>query len=160
MTPEFLQQIETIYNDALALPPRERPAFLDRACGNDRNLRTEIESLLLCEQQASTCLDKPAIEFVAESLASDGSAVFVGRMLGRYQLLSLVGQGGMGDAYCAVDWHLNRLVAVKILPAYLAEDPARLPRFTEEARVIAALNHPRICSLHDFRHRDGMHYLF
>jgi serine/threonine protein kinase len=80
-------------------------------------------------------------------------------MLGRYQLLSLVGRGGMGDVYCAVDTHLNRLVAVKILPTYLAEDPARLQRFTEEARVIAALNHPRICVLHDVGHEDGTHYL-
>jgi len=159
MTPESLEQIEIIYNDALALPPHERPAFLDRACGNDPNLRAEIESLLVCAQQASTCLDKPAIHFVAESLASEGAGVLVGKMLGRYQLLSLVGRGGMGDVYCAVDTHLNRLVAVKILPAYFAEDPARLPRFTEEARVIAALNHPRICVLHDVGHDDGMHYL-
>jgi serine/threonine protein kinase len=159
MRPESLEQIEIIYNEALALPPEERPAFLDRACGDDRDLRGEIESLLLCEQQASTCLDKPAIHFVAESLASEGGGVFVGRMLGRYQLLSLVGQGGMGDVYCAVDTHLNRLVAVKILPTYLAKDPERLQRFTEEARVIAGLNHPRICVLHDVGHDDGMHYL-
>jgi len=159
MTPESLEQIEIIYSDALALPPQERPAFLDRACGNDRDLRAEIESLLGCEQQAGTCLDKPAIHFVAESLAAEGGGVFMGRMLGRYQLLSLVGRGGMGEVYCAVDTHLNRLVAVKILPAYLAEDPARLQRFTVEARVIAALNHPRICVLHDVGHDEGTRYL-
>jgi eukaryotic-like serine/threonine-protein kinase len=159
MTPESLEQIEIIYNDVLALPPQERPAFLDRTCGDDPNLRAEIESLLLCDQQGSTCLDKPAMHFVAESLASEGAGVLMGRMLGRYQLLSLVGRGGMGDVYCAVDTQLNRLVAVKILPTYLAEDPARLQRFTQEARIIAALNHPRICVLHDVGHDDGTHYL-
>ena len=71
MTPESLERIESIYNEALALPAEERPAFLDRACGDDRNLRAEIESLLLCEQQARTCLDKPAIHFVAEQKAND-----------------------------------------------------------------------------------------
>jgi serine/threonine protein kinase len=157
--PERLQQIQTIYNDALALSPTERTAFLDRTCAKDDDLRLEIESLLAYEQEAGTCLDKPAIHFTAESLAEEGAGLLVGRMLGRYQLLSLVGRGGMGDVYCAVDSQLNRLVAVKILPPYFANELERSQRFEQEARAIAVLSHPHICILHDAGLDTGTYYL-
>ena len=156
---EHLEQIQSIYNDALALPELERTAFLDQTCANDSALRIEIESLLACEPEAATYLDKPAINFAAESLAREGAGLLVGRMLGRYQLLSLVGRGGMGDVYCAVDSELNRLVAVKVLPPYLVNDLERSKRFEQEARTIAVLNHPHICILHDAGHHAGTYYL-
>jgi eukaryotic-like serine/threonine-protein kinase len=159
VTPERLRQVEALYNDTLALPPNQRTVFLDRSCGNDRDLRSEIESLLACENAADTYLEKPAIHFAAESLASEGAGLLVGRMLGRYQLLSMVGRGGMGDVYCAVDSRLNRLVAVKVLPPYLANLPELAQRFEQEARSIAALNHPHICILHDADHDGDTYYL-
>jgi eukaryotic-like serine/threonine-protein kinase len=131
--PERWHQIRTIYNETLELSPDEREAFLDATCTNDNNLRMEIESLLACEHQSGAGLDKPAIHVAAESLAEEGAGLLVGRMVGRYQLLSLVGRGAMGDVYCAVDSHLNRLVAVKVLPPYLANDVARSQRFEQEA---------------------------
>ena len=159
MSPERLQQIETLYNDALALQSSERTAFLDGTCGNDSDLRREIESLLTYEQQAETYMDRSAIQLVAESLAEHEAGVLVDRMLGRYQLLSLAGRGGMAEVYCAVDSRLNRLVAVKVLSKHMAEDRERSQRFEEEARAIAALNHPHICTLHDVGSDGGMHYL-
>jgi len=159
VSPERLQQIEAIYIDALALESAERPAFLDGICGNDVDLRREIESLLLFESQAENYLDRPAMQLVAESLAEQGAGVLVDRMLGRYQLLSLVGRGGMAEVYCAVDSRLNRLVAVKVLPKYMAEDPERLHRFEQEAQAIGALNHPNICTLHDAGNDGGLPYL-
>jgi eukaryotic-like serine/threonine-protein kinase len=159
MDPERLQQIESLYNEALSLSAAERAAFLDRTCGTDGALRNELESLLACEEQAENYLDKPAFEDMAQSLATEGAGVLVDRMLGRYQLLSLVGRGGMAEVYCAVDTRLNRLVAVKILPEYMAEDQERLHRFEQEARSIAALNHRHICTLHDVGHDGGIHYL-
>jgi len=65
----------------------------------------------------------------------------------------------MGDVYCAVDSRLNRLVAVKTLPSYMAGDQQRVERFELEARAIAALSHPHICILHDVGCDDGLHYL-
>src|SRR5262249_23533575 len=109
-----------LYNDALALQRQDRSAFLDRACGVDRDLRHEIESLLMSEGE-ETCLDNDALQFAAESLAQQGTGSLFGRMLGRYQLLALVGKGGMGEVYCAVDTRLNRLVAVKVLSAYVKD---------------------------------------
>lgn len=153
------RDIEAIYNNALTLKPGERAAFLDAACGDNSDLRDEVESLLTYEQQAKTYMETTALEQAAQSLAQEGSGVLVDCMLGRYQLLSLVGQGGMAEVYCGVDSRLNRLVAVKVLPMYMASDSERVQRFEQEARAVAALNHPRICTLHDVGNEGGMHYL-
>jgi serine/threonine protein kinase len=80
-------------------------------------------------------------------------------MLGRYQPLSLVGKGGMGEVYCAVDTRLNRLVAVKVLPEYVCSNREWSERLEQEAQVVAALNHPHICTLYDIGHDAGMKYL-
>lgn len=159
MTPDRLQHIQALYNDALALAPGDRAAFLQRACRGDSDLRNEVESLLEYQQQAENYMDKAAIHVAAQALADEGAGVLVDRMLGRYQLLSLLGRGGMAEVYCAVDSRLNRLVAVKILPRFMASDDEHLKRFEQEARSIAVLNHPNICVLHDAGYDDGLHYL-
>jgi serine/threonine protein kinase len=157
--PERLDQLEALYNEALALPAAERPAFLGRVCGNDSSLLAELTSLLGYEKKAEGYLNTSAMNVVAEALAENSAGVLIDRMLGRYQLLSLVGRGGMGEVYCAVDTRLNRLVAVKVLPPYLANDPEWLRRFEQEARAVAALNHPHICTVHDIGSDDRMHYM-
>ena len=154
-----LRNIETIYNDALTLQPGERAAFLDRVCSDDSDLRREVESLLAYAPQAETYMATSALQQAAESLAQDGKGTLVARTLGRYQLLSLVGRGGMAEVYCGVDSRLNRLVAVKVLPVYLASDRERVQRFEQEAQAVAALNHPGICTLHDVGNEEGLHYL-
>src|SRR5262245_25242775 len=83
----------------------------------------------------------------------------VGARLGPYELLSAVGAGGMGEVYRARDTRLDRVVAIKALPAHLADQPDRRERFEREARTIASLNHPNICVLHDVGHEDGTDYL-
>lgn len=158
MNQDRMQRIEALYGETLALPDGERKAFLDHACGDDGELRREIESLLVYQEQAESYMDRPAFHQVAQSLA-DGTGVLIDRMLGRYQLLTLVGRGGTAEVYCAVDTRLNRLVAVKVLPAFIAGDRERLERFEHEARAVAILNHPHICTLHDIGTEGEMHYL-
>jgi len=158
MSPDRMQRIEALYAETLALPLGERDAFLDGACGGDIDLRHEIESLLTYQPRAETYMEQPAYHQVAQSLA-DGTGVLVDRMLGRYQLLSLVGRGGTAEVYCAVDTRLNRLVAVKVLPALISGDRERLERFEHEARAAAVLSHPHICALHDIGTEGEMHYL-
>jgi serine/threonine protein kinase len=70
-------------------------------------------------------------------------------MLGPYRILEKIGEGGMGEVYKARDTRLDRSVAIKILPAELSADPDRRARFEREARAIASLAHPHICTLHD-----------
>src|ERR1700680_2149933 len=71
-----------------------------------------------------------------------------GQCLGPYEVLDVLGAGGMGEVYRARDTKLNREVAIKVLPASFAQDPERLARFTREAQTLAALNHPNIAQIH------------
>src|SRR5512147_621627 len=78
-----------------------------------------------------------------------------GSRLGRYEILSAIGAGGMGEVYLARDTRLGREVALKVLPADTARDPDRLARFEREARAVAALNHPNIVTLHGIEEIEG-----
>src|ERR1700736_5776070 len=86
-------------------------------------------------------------------------AILPGLRLGPYEILSAIGAGGMGEVYRAKDTRLNRIVAIKVLPSHLADSPELRERFEREARTIASLNHPHICTLHDIGHQDGTDFL-
>ena len=86
-------------------------------------------------------------------------AISPGKRLGPFEILAAVGAGGMGEVYRARDTRLDRIVAIKVLPAHLADDPERRERFEREARTIASLNHPHICVLHDIGRQDGIDFL-
>src|SRR5271167_1769339 len=86
-------------------------------------------------------------------------ALTSGTKLGPYEIQSPLGAGGMGEVYRARDTRLERIVAVKILPSHLSEDPEAKQRFDREARTISSLNHPNICTLHDVGHQDGIDYV-
>lgn len=85
--------------------------------------------------------------------------IAAGTKLGPYEILSAIGAGGMGEVYRARDTRLDRIVAVKVLPVHLADRPELRERFEREARTIASLNHPHICTLHDIGQQDGTDYL-
>src|SRR5712691_2912304 len=86
-------------------------------------------------------------------------AILPGKRLGPYEILSAIGAGGMGEVYRARDTRVDRIVAIKVLPAHLADEPERRERFEREARTIASLNHPHICTLYDIGRQDGIDYL-
>ena len=83
----------------------------------------------------------------------------IGRTLARYRIASLIGAGGMGEVYRAIDTKLGRAVALKVLPPAMAGDPERLARFEREARAVAALNHPHIVTLYSVEEGDGITFL-
>jgi Tol biopolymer transport system component len=82
-----------------------------------------------------------------------------GTRLGPFEILSLIGSGGMGEVYRAADTRLDRILALKILPERLADDPVRRQRFEREARAVASLNHPHICGLYDIGQDRGIDFL-
>jgi TolB-like protein len=82
-----------------------------------------------------------------------------GQRLGPYEVLATAGAGGMGEVYKGRDTRLDRSVAIKVLPAHVAQDPQARDRFEREARAVAALNHPHICTLHDVGRQDGVDFL-
>jgi serine/threonine-protein kinase len=85
--------------------------------------------------------------------------ILPGRRLGPYEILSTIGAGGMGEVYKARDTRLDRIVAIKVLPAHLADRAELRERFEREAKTIASLNHPHICTLYDTSHQDGIDFL-
>src|SRR5712692_6974736 len=135
------RQIEDLYHAA-----REDRAVLDKA---DPELRREVESLLAQEKGAGF-LESPALEVAAQQLAGQD---LIGRRIGSYQILSLVGAGGMGEVYRAKDTKLKREVALKVLPEAFAGDPERMARFQREAEVLASLNHPNIAQIYGIEDR-------
>ncbi|MCJ7440758.1 MAG: protein kinase [Thermoanaerobaculaceae bacterium] len=82
-----------------------------------------------------------------------------GTRLGPYEVVALIGAGGMGEVYKARDTRLGRDVAIKVLPAQVAADPDRLRRFEQEARAVAALDHPNILAIHDIGSHEGAPYI-
>ncbi len=86
-------------------------------------------------------------------------SVAAGTRLGPYEIQSAIGAGGMGEVYKAKDTRLDRSVAIKILPPEVSADPERRARFEREAKTIAGLNHPHICTLHDVGEHDGSTFL-
>src|SRR6516225_6787407 len=135
MDSERWRQIEELHHRALERAPEERAAFVAGASRGDRSLQREVESLLERAEQAGTFLETSA-------LAATDTGLTTGAALGPYQILGLLGAGGMGKVYKARDARLGRTVAIKILN----ERSSRLER---EARAVSALNHPNIVTLYD-----------
>src|SRR5262245_28598287 len=158
MTPERWRQVDRILEEALELPPHERVRFLDRMCASDHALRRDVEAVLQAHGNAGTFLNDPAFAFAAKQLAADEGTGLVGRTLGHYRILSLVGAGGMGEVYRASDPRLGREVAVKVLPEHLAQNLEALSRFEREAKVVAVLSHPNILAIHDVGEEQGIPY--
>src|SRR5262245_44941687 len=152
---ERWHQINQIYDAAVDVEEKNRASFLEEACGDDADLRQEVESLLAYDRQAKQFINQPALQATAVKLSNEPPSL-IGRKLGPYQIQVALGAGGMGEVYKARDTRLNRTVAIKVLPRYLSERADLRQRFEREARAIAGLNHPNICALHDIGREEGI----
>src|SRR5438309_428751 len=163
MKPERWQKLDSLFHSALERQPEERAAFLDEACAGDQQLRKEVEALLAASEQAGSFIENPALEAEARSLANEqgdaGAESVVGKTIGHYRVIALLGSGGMGEVYLAEDKELARKVALKLLPSYFSRDRERLHRFQQEARTLLALNHPNIVTIHNIGEIDSFYYI-
>jgi serine/threonine protein kinase/predicted negative regulator of RcsB-dependent stress response len=148
---ERWQQVERLYHAALERGAEGRAVFLAEASAGDEELRREVESLLAYEAEAETFIESPALEVAAQLMAEGqgATAVAAGQTIKHYRVISPLGAGGMGEVYLASDTRLGRKVALKFLPALFTQDKRHLRRFEQEARAVAALSHPNVCTIHE-----------
>jgi serine/threonine protein kinase len=139
MTPEHWLKIQEIFAEALEREPAERAKYLTKVC-TDRSLRQEVELMIEAHEQGDSGFLEPA--------GGSKDVLKNGTRIGFYSILALIGSGGMGQVYRALDTKLGREVAIKILPAAFARDPERLARFHHEAKFLASLNHANIASIY------------
>src|SRR5262245_32099224 len=111
MTPERFQKVGELYDRATELELDQREAYLTVVCDGDDELRREVESLLAAHDSAGGFIDQPAVEIAATLIANHpwpGTGSIEGKKIGTYQVLSLLGKGGMGEVYLANDLKLGR----------------------------------------------------
>jgi serine/threonine-protein kinase len=157
LTPDRWQQIARIYELAVDQDPSTRDTFLSEACAGDEALRREVESLL-SQEAAQVVVDRP-IWATAALLFDDGPDPRPGVTLGPYCVQGPLGAGGMGEVFRGTDTRLNRQVAIKVLPSSVALDQQMRARFAREAKAVAALTHPHICTLYDVGRHDEVDFL-
>ena len=157
MDAQRLQQIEDLFHAALDRAPEGRVAFLDQACAADPDLRAAVERYLAAAGVDFSLLDQPIPHVKDFDVPAEPAAAFEGQQIKSYQIVRLLGRGGMGAVYLARDDRLKRNMALKFLPLHLSADEQAKARFLTEARAAAALDHPNICTIHEVGETDDGH---
>ncbi len=170
-----------IFQSAIELTPAMKADLLNKECGEDVELRREVEMLLEANDKkdlngkktgngnygsqyhnATTLLSNPAARksYSNEPTAEINISEQKEKRFGQYQISCKLGEGGMGQVFLAFDTHLDRKVALKILPPQLTYHKEYLQRFKQEARAASALNHPYILTIFEFgQNNEGVHYI-
>jgi serine/threonine-protein kinase len=159
MTPERWQQIDQLFHSALKRDAEQRDVFLREACKGDESLRREVVSLLGSHEEANSFIRTAAEDIAADLMVGRETQLKRGQYVGHYQVVSLLGEGGMGEVYLAHDVRLGRHVALKRLPAKFTLDADRVHRFKQEARAVSALNHPNIVTIHEIGRSNSSHFI-
>ena len=143
MTPEFWKQAKGVFEEAAELAPTERARFLNDACGDDEALRAEVDSLLAVLEDAGEFMEAPVVPAPSPDLR-------IGTRIGPYQIIQVVGEGGMGTVYQAVrvDDLYRKLVAIKVIKTGMHAESV-VKRFETERQILAHFDHPNITKLLD-----------
>jgi serine/threonine protein kinase/Tol biopolymer transport system component len=152
------EKIESIFSEAIALPEEERFAFVEKKCDGDEELCAELIRLLEQDGRENLLLDTPVFDVGARILAED-ETLPLDKDFAFYRLQKRLGTGGMGVVYLAEDTRLNRLVALKVLPASLAELTGTVQRFRQEARAASNVVHQNVAHIYEFGEFNNRFYL-
>ena len=150
------ERARALFQSALEKPEQDRTAFLANACQGDETTQREVEALIAAHAATGGFLETPAFRVAPDAVAP---ALQPGDRLGSFEVLGVLGRGGMGEVYRARDAKLGRDVAIKVLPRALAADPQRLARFERESRILASINHPRIAAIHSVEQFEDVRLL-
>jgi eukaryotic-like serine/threonine-protein kinase len=147
--PDRWHRLETIFQAAADMAPADRPAFLTAECGDDLELRKDVDSLLASMEQTQGFIVAP-LQAVAQQMAS-AEDVNLGKHIGPYRVIKTLGEGGMGKVYLAMraDQQYVRGVAIKVMRSGFGANSTMLARFRNERQILANLDHPNIARLLD-----------
>lgn len=177
MKPDRWRKIDELFEAALERTPKDRAAFLDQACGSDRELRREVEKMLSFDHQAedfiktdvfnaaANIITKPSDKSAKKSAAFTSNSIDDARFIPgdvlaeRYRIVGLLGRGGMGEVYRADDLKLKQAVALKFLPESLTANGAALARFYREVSVARQISHRHVCRVYDVAEYQGQHFI-
>lgn len=178
MKPDRWQRIDELFEAALERESHDRVAFLDKACGDDQQLRREVEKMLRIDEQATEFIQTDAFAVAAKLITRshevsrgpekqsrltdsiDDARFIPGDVLSeRYRIVGLLGQGGMGEVYRADDLKLKQPVALKFLPTSLTANGAALARFYKEVSVARQISHRHVCRVYDIGEYQGEHFI-
>jgi serine/threonine protein kinase len=154
MSPERFQQIRDVFERAVEVAPEHRRDFVARCCGEDRELADDVQRMLAADPGPAG-KSETSQENEAVSLGFPPGTI----LARRYRIVSLLGQGGMGEVYRADDLLLGQPVALKFLPRKASADTALLAKFRNEVRIARQVTHPNVCRVHDIGEVDGLTYL-
>jgi len=152
------EKVRRVFDAALQQEPEERSSYLNEACGDDKDLLTEVESLL-SSLESDAFLEIPAVAHVSDLIVTSIQSRPPGTRFGHYELIRQIGTGGTGEVYLAKDKKLDRLVGIKILNEDFSREGTNLERFVREAKAASALNHPNILVIHEVGESEDTHYI-
>lgn len=161
MNPGRKDQVNAMFNAAMALPADQRDAYLQVQCRRDTDLLDEVRSLLQAQDDTRGFLDTPAgaSDTVLSEREGHSEDQFVGQEVDGYQILDVLGQGGMGVVYKAKNLTLNRIEALKVISPLLVSNAPVLHRFKVEAQALAQIQHPNIVTIYTLRQSRLGHYI-
>ncbi len=177
MKPDRWRKVDELFEAALEREPHARAAFLEKACGDDADLRREVEKMLSFDRQAEDFIQTDVFDVAARLISQppkesslkkststsdsiDDARFIPGDVLSdRYRIAGLLGRGGMGEVYRADDLKLKQAVALKFLPASLIADGAALARFYKEVSVARQISHRHVCRVYDVAEYQGEHFI-
>ncbi|HJP92956.1 MAG TPA: protein kinase [Pyrinomonadaceae bacterium] len=153
-----LNQIESVFHVALALPAEERETYLAQVCAGNESLYAEVCSLIAASNCNDNFMKEPALNLGFSVLSQSTQEAMIGKVIGSYRVLSRLGKGGMGEVYLADDTKLGRKVALKFLSPELVNDNWAKRQLVKEAQAVAMLDHPNVCPVYSIE--ENGEYIF
>jgi serine/threonine protein kinase/Tol biopolymer transport system component len=151
--------VEELFHVAVGLPIEGRRSFLEHACKDRPEILIEVSSLLANHFPGNDLIPDLQVEKARGAVVLESPRFMAGQVIDEYEIVSLLGSGGMGEVYLAHDLRLARKVAIKVLTRLHSSDSSLLHRLKSEAQAASRLNHPNILTIHAFGLTHGVHYI-